>query len=186
LQNEEKIDDNSAIKDRVRDRVVSIYKLGKLSFIKAESDTFRKNLELIDTSFPEILAAMLAFYYQGKATKVADLVALLPEDITLKQSGRTEEYYKHKVKQFLEAVALGMTPARIWSGSLQTNGGFIVVKDDGELACYHLYDREKFLDYLYNHTKFDTPSTTRHEYGSIELSETGEKVIRLNLQIRFI
>lgn len=173
-------------KDRVRDRVISIYQQGDLRFVKVESDTFRRNLELVESIFPRILAAMLAHYHRGDASTVADLVRLLPNDLEFVESGRPEEFYKHKVKQFLEAIALGMTPAKKWDGEVTTNGGFIVVKNDGELACYHLYDREKFLEYLYTHTKFDTPSTTRHEYGSIEKNEDGKNIIRLNLQIRFI
>lgn len=170
----------------VRDRVVSIYGSGSLKFKGLDSGVFQKNLELIDGTLPEILAVMLACYHSGKGSKVSELVALLPNAPEFKDLHRDEDFYKYKIKQLLETIALGMTPGKVWDGATQANGGFIVVRDDGELVCYHLYDRAKFLDYLFSHTRFDTPSTTRHKYGSIETSDDGKKIMRLNIQIRFI
>lgn len=172
--------------DRVRDRVEAIYGMGRLELVEVEAEIFKSNLELIDAELPKIAAAMLANYFGKKGTTVAELTALLPDDPTLQNPPRTEEYYQVKVKRFLEAVALGMTPATRWDGSLRANGGFIVVRDDGELACYHIHDRDEFLQYLFTNTRFESPSTTRHDYGNIERGENGEEYIKLNFQIRFI
>ena len=172
--------------NRVRDRVSSVYDSGSLEFVKVESETFRENLHFIDGTFPLILATMLSLYHRGAASTVVDLVALLPDEPSLQNPKRNLAFYEHNVKEFLEAIALGMTPARAWTGLPQANGGYIVVKDDGDLVCYHRADREHFLNYLYTHTRFDTPSTTRHEYGSIETNDIGEELLRLNIQIRFI
>ena len=57
--------------------------------------------------------------------------------------------------------------------------------EDGEVLCYHLYNRNDFEDYLLNNTRFDRGSATRHEYASI-YKEDGKYYIPLNLQIRFI
>lgn len=174
------------LKDRVRDHVSAVYVAGgKLEFVDFEGKVFRENLELVDEGIPKILAALLALYHQGKPSKISKLVTLLPEYLDQQKSHRSEEYYKHKVKQLLEAIALGMTPGKPWDGKLQATGGYIVVKDDGELACYHLYDREKFLEYLYDNTKIDSPDMKRHDYGTPEQKEDGE-YIKLNVQIRFI
>ena len=61
----------------------------------------------------------------------------------------------HKVKDLLVAVALGMEPNTKWTGLEDANGGYIVVKDDGEVLCYHIYDRNKLRNYLFRNTKFD-------------------------------
>ncbi|ASY41521.1 hypothetical protein CAV20_05555 [Taylorella equigenitalis] len=46
-------------------------------------------------------------------------------------------------------------------------------------------NRNDFEDYLLNNTKFETPSTSRHNFGYV-YEELGEQRIKLNLQIRFI
>ena len=90
-----------------------------------------------------------------------------------------------KVKRFLSAVALGMTPKKEWDGYASAHGGYVIVKENGEVVCYHIYNRDQFEEYLYRNTKLDTPSTGRHKFGDI-YRENGEKRIKYNLQIRFI
>jgi len=80
---------------------------------------------------------------------------------------------------------LGMMPNSDWDGLLQAHGGYIIVKEDGEIVCYHVYNQDEFQSYLFNNTRMETPSTSRHGFG--EIYEQGkEYYIKLNLQIRFI
>ena len=83
------------------------------------------------------------------------------------------------------ASALGMVPSKVWDGFTRAHGGYIVIKNDGEVVCYHLYNREEFLTYLYKNTKFESASTSRHDYGKL-YEENGKIFFNLNLQIRFI
>ena len=77
-----------------------------------------------------------------------------------------------------------MTPARIWTGQYDATGGIIIVKQDGELVCYHIYNRNEFQDYLLNNTRIEQASTSRYEFGS--LYKDNDKIfMKLNLQIRF-
>ena len=46
-------------------------------------------------------------------------------------------------------------------------------------------DIESFKDYLYSTTKFDTPSSTRHGFGSIFKERDGRLYFKLNLQLRY-
>ena len=62
---------------------------------------------------------------------------------------------------------------------------YIIVREDGEVLCYHLFNRNEFETYLINNTKFETASTSRHEFGSI-YKDNGKYYIKLNLQVRFI
>jgi len=66
----------------------------------------------------------------------------------------------------------------------EANGGYIIVKDDGEILAYHLYDRNSFENYLLENTKLETASTSRHKFGKI-YKENEKIFIKLNLQIRF-
>lgn len=82
-------------------------------------------------------------------------------------------------------IALGMLPATRWNGKYEATGGYIVVKSDGDVICFHIYDRNLLEDYLFCNTKFETPKSSRYEMGQIY--KRGDKYFfNLILQIRFI
>ena len=96
-------------------------------------------------------------------------------------------FYEHKIKQFLINFALGMTANKPWDGIVQANGGYIVVKEDGDIICYHIYDRNPLEDYLFDNTYFDTPSTSRHDHGSVMFDNLEDQLyMKLNIQVRFV
>lgn len=154
-----------------------------LKFVGMSSGAFAKNLMMVDSRMPEILAEMVKAYYLGWQTGVEKL-ALYVEKRDPLYMGNHKHFYEYKVGEFLLAVAFGLQPSKNWNGSYETHGGYIVVKENGELACYHVYDRDQFRKFLFMNTKFETPSTSRHKFGQIYERE-GKKYIRLNLQIRF-
>lgn len=59
-----------------------------------------------------------------------------------------------------------------------------MAKSNGEVLAFHIYNRDKFKEYLLDNTQFERGSTTRHRYASI-YEENGHMFINLNLQIRF-
>jgi DNA (cytosine-5)-methyltransferase 1 len=61
----------------------------------------------------------------------------------------------------------------------------IVVKNDGEQVAFHIIEQEALEDYLFENIKFDTPSTTRHRYGSLILENDKKMYFKLNMQLRF-
>jgi hypothetical protein len=92
--------------------------------------------------------------------------------------------YAYKFKKLLCSCALGMKPAKRWDGIDEANGGYIIVKADGEILAYHIYNRNLFEQYLLDNTTLERASTTRHEYSSL-FEEDGNMFIKLNLQVRF-
>ena len=88
------------------------------------------------------------------------------------------------MKDFLYAAFSGMSATKPWNGVEQVNGGYIVVKPDGEVLCYHANDREEFRDYLFRTTKFESPSTKKFGWSYIEKSD-GEYLLPINFSIRF-
>ena len=74
--------------------------------------------------------------------------------------------------------------AKPWDGLDEANGGYIIVKADGEILAYHIYNRNFFEQYLLDNTILERASTSRHDYMSL-YEENGEMFIKLNLQIRF-
>lgn len=169
-------------KSKIRDR---IRLCGKLEFVRVQNEIFQHNLLATDSKFPEMMAELLYAYYCGKGDSVAELIDVLDSEGIIKEKiGLSKELFVIKVKKFLLDVALGMTPNTKWDGKLTTYGGYIVVKSDGQVVCYHLYNRNQFEDYLFRATRLDTPSSTRHGFGLV-YREGSEAMINLNLQIRF-
>ncbi|MGB0477365.1 MAG: HpaII family restriction endonuclease, partial [Flavobacteriaceae bacterium] len=70
-------------------------------------------------------------------------------------------------------------------GSMMRQGGYLIVKNNGDILCYHVYNKNEFEDYLLNNTKLDTASSSRHEFGKL-FQENGKIYLKLNLQIRFL
>ncbi|SMN02602.1 Type II restriction enzyme HpaII [uncultured Candidatus Thioglobus sp.] len=172
---------------KIQDRLKGILDNGGiLSFDKVLKDTFLMNLRKIDTALPIFLAQMLQDFFSIKVNKISDLVDVLADNKTLKRSfDLSKSDYEYKIKSFLETATLGMVPSKVWDGFTKAYGGYIVVKNNGEVVCYHLYNRDEFLTYLYENTKFESASSSRHDYGKI-YQENGEMYFNLNLQIRFI
>ena len=89
------------------------------------------------------------------------------------------------MKVLLLDTALGMTPAKEWNGVYDANGGYLVVRKDGEIVCYHFYNRNDVEDYLYGNTRFERASRSRYNFGLLYRGEDDSTYIKLNLQIRF-
>ena len=157
-----------------------------LKFYKIENKIFQSNLMLIDTFMPDIVAYMIEMHFRKKAVKVEDLTKLCAvKNICNVETNDNYVYYSFKIKELLTGVALGMMPNTPWKGNYAATGGYIIVRDDGDVLCYHIYNRNEFREYLFNNTKFDTPGSTKHNYGYIE-EKDGKQVLKLNFQIRFI
>jgi type II restriction enzyme len=148
-------------------------------FNKVDSETFRNNLCLIDSNLPEYIAKILLSYYSRKASNLSDLVSL-----NFPIADKQNKQPTHKIKEFLGIMALGMMPSTKWNGILTSLGGFLLVKKDGDVLCYYLYNLKDFQEYLFKNTKLDTPSTTRYGIGQI-IKKDGSHFIKLNLQVRF-
>ena len=146
------------------------------------STQFQENLQFIDSQMPIILAHALLIAYRNNIKKLSDVIEILKAENPLKFSNTN--MYEYKFKKFLCAAALGMTPERHWEGEEDANGGYIVVKQDGSVVCYHIYNRTDFEQYLYDYTCFDSPSTTRYEYAQV-YNENNVYKIKFNLQVRF-
>lgn len=172
---------------KVRDRISAIIKAGgSFSFVEISSPVFKRNLRLIEYILPEILAQLILTYYSSRSSSIIDLIEELGEggsDILNLDLSHSD--YEFKIKDLLYDVALGMVPSRVWDGRMRAHGGYIIVREDGEIVCYHVYNADAFRTYLFSNTKFETPSTSRHKFGKI-YSENNSLFIKLNLQIRFI
>lgn len=171
----------------VKRRTRSIFiEQGNLLFKNVEKPVFSNNLMLIDSLLPQILSKIVIDYYSSNSVLISELVNNIEKinplnfDIT-----NNHEFYRYKIKRFLTDTALGMLPSKVWNGKYDATGGYLVVKENGDVLCYHLYNRNEFENYLLNNTKLETPSSSRHKFGDL-YKENGKIFFKLNLQIRFI
>lgn len=157
-----------------------------ISYYGMENDTFENNLLLLDGNLPEICAEMLKAFFSLGITTVKDAISHLNITNPLKYNlSKGHPFYSYKFKKLLTECALGMLPSKTWDGTADATGGYIIVREDGEVLCYHLFNRNEFENYLLNNTKFETGSTSRHGFGAI-YKENGRYYLKLNLQVRFV
>lgn len=172
-------------RSKIRDRVKSIKEMwGEFNFVKVKNKIFQSNLRKIDTVFPKILSQMILDFYSWKWSNVFDLTSNLESSDALSELWLTKSDYEFKIKTFLDAIALGMVPWTEWNWISEAKGWYIIVREDGEVICYHLYNRDELRWYLFDNTKFETPSSKKHWFWVL-YEESWKLYFNLNLQIRF-
>jgi type II restriction enzyme len=158
-----------------------------LEFVGMDTQ-FKRNLELIDSNLPFILSWILVWYYQyGLNLSFYEVAHHLAQENPCKVENKTQ-YYSLKLKEFLIACGLGLSPGQAWNGSYEADGGYIVITNTGSLLAFYIIDNElksRLGDYLLKKSYLDTPSTKRHGFGWILKEECEESAfVNLNLQIR--
>lgn len=157
-----------------------------LSFVSVENCLFSNNLVLIDSSLRSILAEIIRIKHLNPSFQLSKLLEHLSSLNPLNIDALAANLiYGRKLKEFLSAIALGMTQDKVWTGAQNPNEYKWVFKNGDFILPHHILKKSDFENYLLNNTKLETPSSTRHRFGSI-YTENGEQYIKLNLQIRFI
>lgn len=171
----------------IANKIAALESLGaKLNFHDTYSKKFKLNLQMIDSNLPEIISDLLLISYKRGVRKVNGLINEIKLENPLGYDLCFEHpFYEYKIKAFLTDIALGMTPSNLWKGIYDANGGIIIVKSNGDILCYHIYNRNDFQEYLINNTKLEQASTSRHEFGNLYILDN-KIYLNLNLQIRFI
>lgn len=186
---DKEIDDLNSVNEHLS-RMKALLNINKgvdLEYYDIEHPTFKNNLLFLDCCMPQFISYCLLIDSKPDSTSsIKACVAEVAKRNPFNFSGsNVEEFYAHKMKALLLDAALGMTPAKEWTGRYDANGGYLVVRKDGEIVCYHFYNRNDVEDYLYNNTRFERASRSRYDYGTLYRGENGDVYIKLNLQIRF-
>ena len=184
---DEEIDEINAVKGHLP-RMQAIFDKGcALEYNDIDHPIFKNNLLFLDCCMPQFIANCLKEDSKsGSTSSIKDCVSEVAKQNPFGFSGANiEAFYAHKMKVLLLDAALGMTPAKEWTGIYDANGGYLVVRKDGEIVCYHFYNRNDVEDYLYNNTRFERASRDRYHFGNVYRGSDGNSYIKLNLQIRF-
>lgn len=180
------IDEINAV-DSHLSRMSAIYNTGcSLQYADIEHETFKNNLLFLDSNMPQFIADCLLVDSVGEDSSLTHCVSEVAKKNPFGYNGKNvAEFYEHKMKVLLLSAALGMTPGKEWTGRYDANGGYLVVRKDGEIVCYHFYNQNDVEDYLYKNTRFERASRTRYGFGKLYRGEDDSVYMKLNLQIRF-
>lgn len=185
---DEEIAQINAIDTRTKiiDRINAIRRKGAdLVFDQVDHPTFRSNLRMLDSDLAATLAQLLIEQFNTGERMLEDLASALVISNPLELDKEdAESMYVYKLKHLLTSAALGLMPSKKWTGKYDANGGYLVVKKDGEILCYHFYDRNRFEDFLFKNAYLERAKTRRHGYASLYRGEEGRVYFKLNLQIR--
>lgn len=154
---------------------------------RAGCAAFEENLDLLDSRLRTVIEQLLWNHFFENRTEV-DINKAMEKVIEDNPCGltRPEIKYPYMMKSFLYAVYCGMTASTLWDGKSQVNGGFIKVKENGEVLAHYALESDAFKSYLYNNCYLEWPSTDEgHGNYAKVYEEDGEYYFRLNFQIRY-
>jgi len=174
-----------ATKQKIIDRLDMIQAQGGiLVFQKLESDTFSYNLELIETHLSSLLSKMILEFFLFRTSSISkNLEALIDKNEIPSVFRNDKALLSSKIKKFLVSSLLGFVPNSEWDGQYSANG-VIVVLQDGKQFGLHIIDMTSLENFLFQEIKFDTASTSRHNFGKVEIIDNN-LFFKLNLQLRF-
>jgi hypothetical protein len=161
--------------------VSSLYERGLQLVPTGIDNRFMENLRMIDSQMDLLVSHMVLASFRGEGRSMENVISVINEINPLKYSPtNSKNRYIHKVKDLLEAVALGMRPSSPWDGAAEAKGGHLITTSRGDVLFQHALDKDSLRNYLYENTTFDTPSRKRYKFGKISKNR-----FNLNFQIRF-
>lgn len=153
---------------------------------RAKCCAFQENLDQINPRLPYVIERMMWNHFMSGQTEIDiesvtnRIITENPCDISLGESK-----YPYMVKMFLYSAYCGMTASTLWDGRSNVKGGYITVKETGEVVANYALESESFKNFLFKHCYLDFPSTDpKHgDYGRV-YEENGEYYFKLNFQVR--
>lgn len=172
--------------DEVGRRMMYIESLGgTLKYADVADKVFRANLAMIDLNLGRVLAEMCRAMQLDNITRIDELTAVIEDKNPLKikeEMVRKHGYYRHKIKELLVALALGMRPAKQYTGAEGAVEGYVMVDATGSFLLYRKQERSVLADFLFSHTRLEKSSPAKDKFGCLE-RENRMYYFKLNLKI---
>lgn len=172
------------------DRMQYLHDIGcDLSFVNTAKPLARENLiKCGGKEMPDIVAGMLKnFYFENLSgsTSMDDCIEYLSEnDVAEYGFEDLKQTYHGKIAQLLLCTFTGMRLGSKWNGRQEVNGGYIVVKNNGDVVAFHSTIADEFKDFLVAKMIMESPSHSRHK--DMMIYKDGDKYfLKLSLQLRF-
>ena len=143
---------------------------------------------MIDLHVPRVLTEMVRIMHLDDITRISELTEVIKQMNPLKikdELVNKHGFYEFKIKQFLMALALGMRPAKIYTGQDSAVEGILLMDGSGEVLCYHKSERPVMEDFLFLNTRLEKGSLDKDKYGFLE-RENGTYYFKLNAKIGLV
>lgn len=154
-------------------------------------DSAKRNLVMSGgMEMPLIVAGMLKnYYWEGNGEAAHSSIAEAIDYVAnCNPAGYVfddlADMYRTKVAKLLYDMFTGMRLSKSWDGRASVTGGYIIVKEDGDVLAYHTTLMDEFKDFLAEKLGFETPSNSRHNAMQI-YKQNSKYYINFNLQVRF-
>ncbi|MDE5750428.1 MAG: HpaII family restriction endonuclease [Duncaniella sp.] len=138
---------------------------------------------------PAIVGGMLKkFYFENLSgpTSIDDCIEYLADnDVVGYGFEDLEDTYRGKVAHLLLCTFTGMRLGSPWNGRQEVNGGYIVVKNNGDVVAFHSTIADEFKDFLVAKMIMESPSHSRHK-DMVVYKEGDRYFLKLGLQLRFL
>lgn len=171
---------------KLKDRIARVEELGgTFTFKGAEKPVMDYNLQLVDSHMPVIIGEILLAFFKERINKITDITDYLCGLNNLKSLIPNLDYnfLQIKISTLLVNILLGMFAGEKWDGNYLSKGT-IILKANGDCLGFHIIDLKNLKEFLFQNIRLDSPSSTRHRYGSAYV-ENGKIFFKLNLQLRF-
>ncbi|MGM9844948.1 MAG: HpaII family restriction endonuclease [Muribaculaceae bacterium] len=172
------------------DRMQYLHQIGcDIQFVGAAKNDARTNLvKCGGMEMPAIIGGMLKKYYfenLSGPTSVEDCIDYLAEnDIAGYGFDDLKDTYRAKIAHFLLCTFTGMRLGAPWNGRQEVNGGYIVVKNNGDVVAFHSTIADEFKDFLVAKMRMESPSHSRHK-DMLIYKDGDSYFLKLALQLRF-
>ncbi|MCF0144833.1 MAG: HpaII family restriction endonuclease [Firmicutes bacterium] len=160
-----------------------------IEFARPCKDVTKQNLvKCGGLEMPIIVGGILKHFYfnnfGGKTSCLDCIQDLADNDVVGYGFDDLYETYYSKVATLLYSMFTGLKMAQPWNGRAEVNGGYVVVKSDGDVVAYHSSITDEFKDFLVHKLDLEAPSHKRHKDMIIEKID-GKYYLKLALQFRF-
>lgn len=172
------------------DRMQYLHDIGcNLKFVDTAKALAKINLiKSGGKEMPDIIAGMLKkFYFENQSgpTSLESCIEYLADnDVADYGFDDLKSTYRGKVANFLLCTFTGMRLGSPWNGRQDVNGGYIVVKNNGDVVAFHSTIADEFKDFLVAKMIMESPSHSRHK-DMVIYKEGNRYFLKLGLQLRF-
>lgn len=172
------------------DRMQFLHEIGcDLKFVSTAKELAKTNLiKCGGIEMPSIVAGILKkYYYENLSgpTSVEECIDYLADnDVAGYGFEDLKETYHAKIANLLLSTFTGMRLGSKWNGKQSVNGGYIVVKNNGDVVAFHSTIADEFKDFLVAKMLMESPSHGRHK-DMVIYKEDGKYYLKLGLQLRF-
>lgn len=174
------------------DRIRSLKDAGcSLAFVTTLGKFAKRNLVTSGGSeMPGIVAEALRHYYwdceiRSECASIRQVMnSVISSNPAKYDFDDIDSIYNKKFANLMYDMFTGMRLGSLWDGRCSVNGGYIVMKSDGDVLAYHSCIADAFKEFLLSKLGFEYPSASRHKHMSV-YKEGDRYFINFNLQIRF-